>query len=134
MREDIPKKIIDATGIELMPGKPSVCLGNGELGFECCCDECDYFLFCFPEFDPEKRNKTSMFLGRSHLQEKYKHPASYPRSAPLPPIKPIKKELPQTFIPSRNGSLGKISRAVGSIWGAILAKQAEPPLAQGSLL
>ena len=29
----------------------TVCLGNGEQGFECCCDECDYYLLCFPEFD-----------------------------------------------------------------------------------
>ncbi len=45
-------KIIDITGVELTPGVPSVCLGNGEQGFACCCDECDYFLLCFPEFDP----------------------------------------------------------------------------------
>ena len=51
MNKNIPKKIIDVTGIELTPGKPAVCLGNGEQGFECCCDECDYFLFCFPEFN-----------------------------------------------------------------------------------
>ncbi|MBQ9162946.1 MAG: hypothetical protein IJX74_06690 [Clostridia bacterium] len=54
---DIPKKVIDITGIELTPGEPSVCLGNGEQGFECCCDECDYFLLCFPEFDPEIQEK-----------------------------------------------------------------------------
>ena len=53
MNNIIQEKIIDITGIELMPGKPTVCLGNGEQGFECCCDECDYFLFCFPEFDVE---------------------------------------------------------------------------------
>ena len=38
------KKIIDITGVELTPGEPDNCLGNGEWGFECCCDECDYFL------------------------------------------------------------------------------------------
>lgn len=48
---NIPKKVIDITGTELTPGEPDVCLGNGEQGFECCCDECDYFLRCFPEFD-----------------------------------------------------------------------------------
>ena len=59
---DIPKKIIDITGVELTPGKPAVCLGNGEQGFECCCDECDYFLLCFPEFDSkiETINKTEI--------------------------------------------------------------------------
>ena len=30
------------------------CLGNGENPkYECCCDECDYFLYCFPQFDDE---------------------------------------------------------------------------------
>ena len=48
---DIPRKIIDITGVELTPGEPAVCLGNGQQGFEYCCDECDYFLLCFPEFD-----------------------------------------------------------------------------------
>ena len=51
MNKNIQEKIIDITGVELMPGIPAVCPGNGEHGFECCCDECDYFLLCFPEFD-----------------------------------------------------------------------------------
>ena len=51
MNKNIQEKIIDITGIELTPGKPTVCLGNGKQGFECCCDECDYFLLCYPEFD-----------------------------------------------------------------------------------
>ena len=51
MSKDIQKKVIDITGIELMPGEPTVCLGNGKQGFECCCDECDCYLICFPGFD-----------------------------------------------------------------------------------
>ncbi len=51
MSKNTQIKVIDITGIELMPGEPTVCLGNGEQGFECCCDECDYYLLCFPEFD-----------------------------------------------------------------------------------
>ena len=39
--------MIDTTGAELSPG---------EQGFECCCDECDYYLLCFPEFY-QKREK-----------------------------------------------------------------------------
>ena len=39
------------TGIRLTPSpNGESCLGNGmwpEL--ECCCDECDYYLICFPE-------------------------------------------------------------------------------------
>jgi len=45
------------TGILLTPsyhGKD--CLGSGDHpDLECCCDECDYYLFCFPDwetFDP----------------------------------------------------------------------------------
>ena len=53
----LPKKVIDPTGVELTPGNPADCLGNGEQGFACCCDECDFFLFCFPEFDPYLQEK-----------------------------------------------------------------------------
>ena len=51
MNKNIQEKIIDITGIELSPGNLTACLGNGERGFECCCDECECFLLCFPEFD-----------------------------------------------------------------------------------
>ncbi len=51
MSQDVQEKVIDITGIELTPGKPDVCLGNGEQDFECCCDECDYLLLCFPDLD-----------------------------------------------------------------------------------
>ena len=57
MSENIPEKVIDITGIELTPRKPDDCLGNGKQGLECCCDECDYFLSCFPEFDPLNNEK-----------------------------------------------------------------------------
>jgi hypothetical protein len=46
------EKIIDVTGIELTPGHPDQCLGNGRHmnaegeAIECCCDECDYLLLC----------------------------------------------------------------------------------------
>lgn len=49
--------IIDSTGIILTPGNSGKdCLANGEHTdkngnlIECCCDECDYYLECFPEF------------------------------------------------------------------------------------
>ena len=68
------KRVKDITGIELMSGEPTACLGNGEQGFECCCNECDYYLICFPEFNltneeeirdieippPSKRHKIRM--------------------------------------------------------------------------
>ena len=53
--QEYSKKAIDITGIELMPVEPNVCLGNGEHGFECCCEECDYCLFCFPELDKKTK-------------------------------------------------------------------------------
>ncbi len=34
---------------ELTPGQPETCAGNIENGGSCC-DECDHFLQCFPEF------------------------------------------------------------------------------------
>ena len=46
------QKIIDVTGAELRPGDPKNCQGNGSHpGYECCCDECDYYLDCFPEWE-----------------------------------------------------------------------------------
>lgn len=59
MDEFFEEKVIDVTGVELTPGKPDVCLGNGEHEFECCCDECDYFLLCFPEYDVFHREETT---------------------------------------------------------------------------
>ena len=58
MSRHIPKKVIDISGVELTPGDPDACLGNGEQGFECCCDECDYYLLCFPEFDIASKENT----------------------------------------------------------------------------
>ena len=60
MSKNIQKKLIDTTGIELMPGEPAVCLGNGEQGYECCCDECDYYLICFPEFDSKNQKNVAV--------------------------------------------------------------------------
>lgn len=64
MSNNIPKKVIDVTGVELTPGDRVACLGNGRQGFECCCDECDYFLLCFPEFDPESQEKNTAMDSR----------------------------------------------------------------------
>lgn len=52
----LEQNVIDVTGAELAPGYPEHCQGNGKHpDFEICCDECDYFLKCFPEW--EKGNK-----------------------------------------------------------------------------
>ena len=64
MSKNIQKRVIDITGVELMPGEPTVCLGNGEQGFECCCDECDYYLLCFPEFD--LKSKEDIAIGKDN--------------------------------------------------------------------
>ncbi len=58
MDKNIQKKVIDIAGIELMPGEPTVCPGNGEQGLEYCCDECDYYLIGFPEFDLKTKKKS----------------------------------------------------------------------------
>lgn len=48
----MPDMIDPSTGVELRPsfhGKD--CPGNGEHeGIECCCDECDHYLTCFPDW------------------------------------------------------------------------------------
>lgn len=40
------------TGELIVPGKPEECAGNVERGGHSC-DECDHFLHCFPECDPD---------------------------------------------------------------------------------
>lgn len=44
--------LIDPTGTPLTPSWHGIeCLGNGDWpGYECCCDECDYYLVCFPDW------------------------------------------------------------------------------------
>lgn len=43
-------EIIDPTGVVLSPGNAEECQGNGKHeGYECCCDECDYFIDCYPD-------------------------------------------------------------------------------------
>ncbi|MBE6805177.1 MAG: hypothetical protein E7526_01440 [Ruminococcaceae bacterium] len=47
------KKTIDVTGVPLTPSwHGRKCLGNGENpDYDCLCDECNYYLYCFPEFN-----------------------------------------------------------------------------------
>ena len=42
------QEIDPGTGLELAPGCIDLCPGVDE-----CCDECDHYLTCFPEFDAE---------------------------------------------------------------------------------
>ena len=54
MNEKFPKKVIDVTGVELTPGDRDTCLGgDNHPEYPLCCDECDYFLLCFPEYMPK---------------------------------------------------------------------------------
>lgn len=51
MARSNPQSIVDKfTGVLLTPSlEGAECLGNGEhSGIECCCDNCDYYLICFP--------------------------------------------------------------------------------------
>ena len=47
------KEIMDPTGVPLRPSwQGRRCKGNGfHPEYECCCDECDYFLGCYPQYD-----------------------------------------------------------------------------------
>ena len=67
MNNKITKKVIDVTGVELTPGEPAVCLDNGERGFECCCDECDYYLLCFPEYDDLKSEEENIAVDKYYI-------------------------------------------------------------------
>lgn len=56
--------LADVTGIILTPGEEGKnCLGNGERRdengnlIECCCEECDCYLTCFPNFTKTKTRK-----------------------------------------------------------------------------
>lgn len=52
--EEMPNTFPDDSGAILTPGRPENCQGNGkDEHFEICCDECNWFLACFPEYcDP----------------------------------------------------------------------------------
>ena len=52
MEED-QNKIDVSTGILPTPSYHGEnCFGNGEHpGLECCCDECDFYLACFPDWE-----------------------------------------------------------------------------------
>lgn len=51
--EKFDEELAEEQGIELTPGDPERCKGNGKHpGIECCCDECDYYTKCFPEWAP----------------------------------------------------------------------------------
>ena len=59
-------KITDITGTPLTPSRQGrKCLGNGENeDYECCCDECDYYLKCFPQFDIKIKPKRKLRLNK----------------------------------------------------------------------
>ena len=70
MGKNIQKRVIDITGIELMPGEPTVCLGNGGQCFECCCDECGYYFFVSPILIQKAKRKILLLVavGRTILK------------------------------------------------------------------
>ena len=69
MSKNVPDKVIDVTGVELTPAEPDVCLGNGKQGFAHCCDECDYFLLCFPELYPDRERAKELLLEKNEVLE-----------------------------------------------------------------
>jgi hypothetical protein len=61
---------VDITGIILIPGNHgSDCPGNGTVpDLECCCDECDYCLLCFPELDLNEKNNNMESCLKGNFQ------------------------------------------------------------------
>lgn len=52
LKTELLPKSDPSTGIVLTPSyHGEQCQGNGEHpGVECCCDECDHYLTCFPDY------------------------------------------------------------------------------------
>ena len=71
---------IDPTGVKLTPswhGKD--CLGNGEHpGIECCCDECAWYLECWPDY--QELAELLAAPVRDQLKEVYEASQKPPRS------------------------------------------------------
>lgn len=68
------EKIIDVTGIELQPGNPDECRGNGEHVdehgelIECCCDECDHLALCLKYFELKDKEDSKKYEAQiEHL-------------------------------------------------------------------
>ena len=62
----IPDELIDETGAILSPGEPDICQGNGlHPEYECCCDECAYFLKCFECYQDEVDKAMEMLRERT---------------------------------------------------------------------
>jgi plasmid stability protein len=51
-----------STGTKLTPSPQGrECLGNGSWpGYECCCDECDYYLVCFPDWREDMTDREAI--------------------------------------------------------------------------
>ncbi len=62
-------QFVDISGTLLTPSfMGSKCLGNGEnFEYECCCDECGYFLYCFPQYN-------YLFMSRKKKRKALKKP------------------------------------------------------------
>ena len=70
------------TGTPLIPGKRDECFGNGEHeGFECCCDECDHFLECYPEHQADLEEALEdlrdLKAAERAMEEYKKNPTTY---------------------------------------------------------
>lgn len=75
-------EINPGTDTPLMPGRRQECHGNGEHeGFECCCDECDYYLACFPEYQKEVdealEDLCDLKAAERAMEEHRKNPVTY---------------------------------------------------------
>ena len=79
------KQIIDITGTPLTPSKQGrECLGNGEHSeYECCCDECDYFLYCFDQYEESNRflkSVKNLLHTKKHIIAKGSIPSAYQKT------------------------------------------------------
>ncbi|MBQ8146338.1 MAG: hypothetical protein IJ039_06095 [Clostridia bacterium] len=65
MNNDISRKIIDVTGVELMPGKPDACLGNGERALSVVATSATIICVVSPKLiSKSKRNDKKLILTK----------------------------------------------------------------------
>lgn len=87
------------TGQLIAPGQKRICLSSGDFAqmFECCCDECDYYLACYPEYQKEVdealEDLRDLKAAELVMEEHRKNPTTYTFDEVLEEIGITREEL-----------------------------------------
>ena len=92
------KGTLDPSGAVLAQGDLEHCQGNGKHeGFECCCDECDHFLECYPEHQADLEEALEdlrdLKAAERAMEEYKKNPTTYTFDEVLEELKITREEL-----------------------------------------